>query len=250
MTAKASNGHSIPENRTGVMTSPELTRELIAGAKEGKPTSKGDASAAIAEQNSSYADAQGALGSPPRAAMGAAGAAKGEKAAAAAMPVLLDMLSDRVAFERGGTRLYESLIRKAETSGVAAPMIKDLKHIYREELEHFLMLSDMVTALGGDPTVQSPSADVSGVVSHGVMQVVADPRTTFVQSLQAILTAELTDNDGWQMLKEFFAAQGYEAEAKKCAKALEEEQEHLVKVRTWIKALLQSESEPAMRTAH
>lgn len=248
MTAKASNGHSVPENRTGVMTSPELTRELIAGAKEGKPTSTGDASA-IAEQNSSYADAQGALGSPPRSAIGA-GDAKGEKAAAAAMPVLLDMLSDRLAFERGGTRLYESLIRKAEASGVAAAMIKDLKHIYSEELDHFLMLSDMATALGGDPTVQSPSADVSGVISHGVMQVVADPRTTFVQSLQAILTAELTDNDGWQMLKEFFAAQGYEAEAKKCAKALEEEQDHLVKVRTWIKALLQSESEPVMRTAH
>lgn len=246
MTAKATNGRSIPENRTGVMTSPDLTRELIAGAKEGKPTSKGDASA-IAEQNSGYADAQGALGSPPRGAMGAA---KGEKAAAAAMPVLLDMLSDRLAFERGGTRLYESLIRKAEANGVAAAMIKDLKHIYSEELEHFLMLSDMATALGGDPTVQSPSADVSGVVSHGVMQVVADPRTTFVQSLQAILTAELTDNDGWQMLKEFFAAQGYEAEAKMCAKALEEEQEHLVKVRTWIKALLQSESETATRTAH
>lgn len=245
MTAKTSNGHSVPENRTGVMTSPELTRELIAGANEGKPTSKGDASA-IAEQNGSYADAQGALGSSPRGTV----AAKGEKAAAAAMPVLLDMLSDRVAFERSGTRLYESLIRKAEASDVAAPMIKDLKHIYSEELEHFLMLSDMVTALGGDPTVLSPSADVSGVVSHGVMQVVADPRTTFVQSLQAILTAELTDNDGWQMLKEFFAAQGYEAEAKKCAKALEEEQEHLVKIRTWIKALLQSESEPAMRTAH
>lgn len=247
MSTKATNGRSVPENRTGVMTSPDLTRELIAGAKEGKPTSKGDASA-IAEQNSSYADAQGALGSAPRGTTGAS--AKGEKAAAAAMPVLLDMLSDRVAFERGGTRLYESLIRKAEASGVAAVMIKDLKHIYSEELEHFLMLSDMVTSLGGDPTVQSPSADVSGVISHGVMQVVADPRTTFVQSLQAILTAELTDNDGWQMLKEFFAAQGYEAEAKKCAKALEEEQEHLVKVRTWIKALLQSESEPVMRTAH
>lgn len=245
MTAKASNGHSVPENRTGVMTSPELTRELIAGAKEGKPTSKGDTNA-IAEQSSSYANAQGALGSPPRSAVGA----KGEKAAAAAMPVLLDMLGDRIAFERGGTRLYESLIRKAETSGVAAPMIKDLKHILSEELEHFLMLSEIITALGGDATLQTPSADVSGVISHGVMQVVADPRTTFLQSLQAILSAELTDNDGWQMLKEFFAAQGYEAEAKKCAKALEEEQEHLVKVRTWIKALLQSESEPAMRTAH
>lgn len=245
MTAKSTNGHAIPGNRTGVMTSPDLTRELIAGAKEGKPTSKGDANN-LAEQNSRYADAQGALGSQPSGTM----VPKGEKAAAAAMPVLLDMLSDRVAFERSGTRLYESLIRKAEMSGLASGMIKDLRHIYDEELAHFLMLSDMVTALGGDPTVQSPSADVSGVVSHGVMQVVADPRTTFVQSLQAILTAELTDNDGWQMLKEFFAAQGFEAEAKKCAKALEEEQEHLVKVRTWIKALLQSESEPAGRTAH
>lgn len=243
MTARATARPFIPMNRSGVMTSPELSRELIQGAAAGKPTSQGDASA-LADAARTYADANGQLGSPPQSVQPAT---DGNAAKAGAMPVLLDLLGDRLAFERGGTRLYEALIRKAQLSGVGADIMKDLQHIYSEELEHFSLLQDIVTKIGGDATVQTPAADISGVISHGVMQVVADPRTTFVQCLQAVLSAELTDNDGWQMLTEFFVAQGYKEFAQQCTKALESEQEHLVKVRTWVKALLQAEAEPPRR---
>lgn len=235
----AGNGNFTRHNRTGAMTSPELTRESIEGAQKGRPTSQGNADA-MAAPLSTYSDAQGALGSQPQAPT-----ASGAKGGTQTLTVLFDLLGDRIAFERGGARLYESLIRKAQLAGIGADIVKDLEHIYREELAHFTMLEAMITRLGGDATVQTPSADVSGVIAHGVMQVVADPRTTFVQCLHAILSAELTDNDGWQMLKDFFAAQGYTEQAQQCAQALAEEQEHLVKVRAWIKALLQTEAAPA-----
>jgi ABC-type phosphate/phosphonate transport system substrate-binding protein len=63
--------------------------------------------------------------------------------------------------------------------------------------------------LGGDATVQTPSADVAGVISHGVSQIMSDPRTTVAQSLQAVLTAELADNDGWQMLQDLTEQLGH-----------------------------------------
>ena len=239
MTAKSDNRQFIAMNRSGVMTAPELSRELIQGAQAGKPTSAGDAGA-LTEALTAYANAQGQFGSLP--SVQATSGADAAKVSATAL--LLDLLGDRLAFERGGTRLYEALIRKAQLSGVKADIMKDLQHIYSEELEHFILLQGIITQMGGDATVQTPAADVSGVIAHGVMQVVADPRTSFVQSLQAILSAELTDNDGWQMLTEFFIAQGYKEFAQQCTKALEEEQEHLLKVRTWIKALLAADASP------
>ena len=80
------------------------------------------------------------------------------------------------------------------------PTIKQLQTIGEQELSHFLLLQRVVTDLGGDPTVQSPSADVATVASLGILQVIVDPRTSLTQCLQVLLTAELPDNDGWQLL--------------------------------------------------
>ena len=49
-------------------------------------------------------------------------------------------------------------------------------------------------------TAQTPCADVSATASMGIVQVLTDPRTTLAQCLNALLTAELTDNAGWELL--------------------------------------------------
>ena len=87
----------------------------------------------------------------------------------------------------------------------------------------------------------APSADVAGVLSHGVMQVVSDPRTTIPQTLQAMLTAELVDNDGWQMLQDLAAELGQDDLEEQCRRAYEEEQEHLEKVRDWLTSMTMDE---------
>ena len=61
-------------------------------------------------------------------------------------------------------------------------------------------LANVKYTMGADPTAETPSADVIGVASQGLLQVITDPRTTLSQSLEAMLTAELTDNDGWETL--------------------------------------------------
>jgi rubrerythrin len=158
---------------------------------------------------------------------------------------LLDKLGERLAFERQGTRLYEAFLQKCESlnlENASGPSAEELRHICDEELEHFHMLQNAITALGGDATVQTPSADVAGVLSHGVMQVVSDPRTTIPQTLQAMLTAELVDNDGWQMLQDIAAELGQDDLEEQCRKAYEEEQEHLEKVRDWLTSMTMDEA--------
>jgi rubrerythrin len=232
-------------NRTGIMTNPELSAELIQGAKETIPSSEGDGEQ-IAANRAEYLSEALPIGSPPLPLPnGEDGAEEALAEQLGGLPVLLDKLGERLAFERQGTRLYEALVHKCESMEMqddAGPTVEELKHICEEELQHFRLLQKAITALGGDATVMTPSADIAGVLSHGVVQIVSDPRTTIAQTLQAMLTAELADNDGWQMLQELAAEVGQTDLEEQCQKAFEEEQEHLEKVRGWLSAMTLDEA--------
>ncbi len=150
--------------------------------------------------------------------------------------MLLDKLGARLAFERSGVRLYEALARKrnAIESELMEPTVEELQELRDEELEHMRMLEDCITELGGDPTMVTPAADISGTINAGVLKVVADPRTTIPQCLEAALTAELVDNDCWGVLIALMKLQGMDEDLEAFNEALAEEQEHLAKVRQWI----------------
>jgi rubrerythrin len=228
-------------NRTGIMTNPELSIEMIEGAKQTVPSSQGDATE-LAAVKAEYVEEAVPIGSSP---VMVEVSENGENVGQFdGLAVLLDKLGERLAFERQGTRLYEAFLQKCESlnlDSASAPSAEELRHICEEELEHFHLLQNAITTLGGDATVQTPSADVAGVLSHGVMQVVSDPRTTIPQTLQAMLTAELVDNDGWQMLQDLAAELGQDDLEEQCRRAYEEEQEHLEKVRDWLTSMTMDE---------
>ena len=209
-------------NRTGVLIAPELAQELLQGVEEFSPEATLDQSEAE-ELRAVYVREGLPIGSFP----------EGEDAA---MTALLDKLSSRLAFERSGVRLYEALMRKrrAAEDALPEPSLNDLQHIRDEELKHMQMLEQCIIELGGDPTVVSPSADIGATMTMGVLQVVADPRTTISQCLEAILAAELLDNDCWGVLTKMVEDQGMEDELAAFEEAVAEEQEHLEKVRGWI----------------
>jgi len=54
------------------------------------------------------------------------------------------------------------------------------------------------------------------------------------QCLQVMLTAELTDNDGWQLLIQLADSLGYEDMKAEFETAHANEEEHLVNVRNWL----------------
>jgi bacterioferritin (cytochrome b1) len=173
--------------------------------------------------------------------------------------LFLDKLGERLAFERTGTRLYDALLLKyravqEDDPQVLAPVeiegrgIEEaeqaLMRIRAEELEHFNLLCEAMRSLGGDPTAQTPCADVTAVASSGLMQVLNDPRTTLAQCLNTMLTAELTDNAAWELLIRLADEAGETELAGQFLAALGQEQEHLEMVQAWLNALLIDQPAP------
>lgn len=159
--------------------------------------------------------------------------------------VLIDKLGERLAFERSGTRLYEALIVKCRGAAGDAKVnisIEQLLHIHGEEARHFKLLCDAMEQLGADPTAQTPSADTVGVASMGIMQVLTDPRTTIPQCLNAMLTAELADNAGWELLIRLADEIGQVEMAAKFGEALKSEEEHLAIIKQLLQDAVLSEA--------
>ena len=219
-------------NRTGMQTAPDLAEELIEGASNAAPSSEGGPEE-IAEVRAEYIAEGFPIGSMPMVPASEEADADEDEIG---MAVFLDKLSERLAFERTGTRLYEALYNKCETLGetMPGPTLEDIEHIGREEFEHFQLLNRTIGELGGDPTVESPCADVASVMSMGILQVLTDPRTSMAQCLQAMLTAELTDNDSWRLLIQLADNLGYPELKAEFETALANEATHLENVRTWV----------------
>lgn len=221
-------------NRTGIGMSPIDSQQMIDAAQATPPSSQGDASA-LAALDSAYIEEAEPVGSVPLpGTLKGAAQATLNKLAGKNPEVLIDKLGERLAFERTGTRLYDYLINKCETtqadSGIS---IDTLRRFRREEAQHFKLVAKALESLGADPTAQTPGADVGAVASSGVLQVLSDPRTSVPQSLEAILTAELVDNAGWELLFKLAGQMGlYDMETEFRA-ALMEEENHLMQIRQW-----------------
>lgn len=231
------------KNRTGIAMSPMDGKAVVEGAKEAIPSSSGDRHTQDTLKVP-YLEEKASIGSvpPPGSLKGAAKTAlkmiQGEKAT-----VLVDKLAERLAFERTGTRLYEAVIAKAELlAEKSGPRIDELEKIHNEELRHFHMIKGYIEDLGGDPTAVTPSADVVGVASSGLLKVITDPRTTLPQSLEALLVAELTDNDGWSTLIKLAESFNQEEMAADFRKALTAEERHLTQVRSWLSSHIKAEA--------
>lgn len=240
------NELEIGKNRTGIDLSPIDKKLLLEAAEATIPSMPGDESL-IEETRAEYLDEGETIGSmpPPMTIQGATftmvEAVTGTNATA-----LLDKLGERLAFERTGARLYSALLVKFDASEPlpGGPTRAELEQIQREEVEHFEMLRDAMLSLGADPTAITPSADVAAVSSMGLIQVIGDPRMTFKQSLEAILVAELVDNDCWTVLTALTLSAGHDQLAKRFEKALTEEARHLLNVRTWVKNATLGEAKP------
>jgi rubrerythrin len=209
---------TLGRNRTGVQMSPADASQMQQAA-EALPADTESAEYGLASLRRPYIEESEGLGSVPLAGTmkGAAKstlqALKGDKA-----HVLIDKLGERLAFERSGVRLYESLLGKCEAEPAALP-------------------EGALREIGADPTAQTPCADLVGVEGMGLMQAMGDPRTSLLQSLHVVLDAEVLDHAGWELLIQLARAMGQEAMAERFQHALAQEDEHLQEVRRWVEEL-------------
>jgi len=150
--------------------------------------------------------------------------------------VFLDKLGERLGFERSGVRLYDGLLAKYDALGSydGGPTRELLSEFREDELRHFHVLKSALESLGADPTAITPSANVASVEAMGIVQVINDPRTTLVQSLHAILVAELADTEGWELLIELATKLGHDGMGDDFRDAGRAEERHLAHVRQWV----------------
>lgn len=217
-------------NHTGVATHEDRTEEMVEGTLVFRPSSTGTTVAddAVRIDYARQSDELG-LGSVPPPT---------EAAADDRTALMLDKLGERLAFERTGVRLYEALVSKHEAFGghPGGPTRDELLEILNDEHRHFSMLVEVVEGVGGDPTAVTPAADVVGTVAMGVVKVITDHRTTLLQSLEAILVAELADRDGWSLLVELARELGDDDMVAQFVHAEQAEIRHVARVRAWIRA--------------
>ncbi|MEX1057247.1 MAG: ferritin-like domain-containing protein [Natronospirillum sp.] len=188
----------------------------------------------------SYLEDADPLGSVP-----IPGTAKGtvksalKKATGKRPEVFFNKLGERLAYERSGVRIYEQLIAKCEygdRAGRAETQIplERLKEFRDQEAEHFLLVVNAMHILGADPTAVTPDADMMGLGASGLMKVIADPRTSVSQSMEAMLAIELTDNAAWELLIKLAEDMGLTDMVQDFSHALKQEQVHLTQVRQWV----------------
>jgi hypothetical protein len=248
-------------NRTGAAINPKGIESMLKAVNDLSPPVPVSTLYIDIERQRYIAEADSVGSIPPPAEK--RHASKKSGASDLTLGILFDKLGERIAFERTGARLYGALITKSlalvNAGDAALPPVSDilestvpdsgsalaaesaldtLRRIRSEELQHFHMLCEVVVELGGDPTAQTPSADVTAAASMGLMQVLTDPRTTLAQCLTTILTAELTDNAGWELLSELAETAGQTQWLDSFAQALAAEQQHLLIVQGWLKSLV------------
>jgi hypothetical protein len=216
------------ENRT-VRNTGDFVERMIEGTREFGPTSKGSAHD-IADVRIDYAREGEPIGHLPRRV-------PDEDALAA---LFVDKLGERLAFERAGVRLYDALLSKHEAYGGfdGGPSHDELGRLRSEELAHVQILTTAMKRLDADPTAMTPSADTTLTAGAGLGHVLTDPRTTLVQSLEAILIAELADHECWEALVELADTAGHADLAEAFKVALSDETRHLEQVRSWVGAAL------------
>jgi rubrerythrin len=246
----STEGTEIGRNRTGLQASPQLSKEMNDVVL---PVAAATATAsALNEVRLMYIREADPLGSIPSPA-----AAKGVIKPAAKLlqgqrpQVFVDKLAERLAYERGGTRLYDAVIAKvkAHEGELPAASLQEVIEIRDEEAGHAALIRTCLEQLGADPTAQTPSADLVGVATAGFLQAAADPRTTLAQTLQVALAAELVDVASWEMLIMMAERMAQDGMAKRFREALVRENDHLAKVRGWCESLSLTGAEPGERTA-
>jgi bacterioferritin (cytochrome b1) len=240
---------ALGHNRTGMQMSPLQSEALLNAAREAQSLAdvtepEQPEALLMSEVRREYVNEAEALGSvpPPGTVTGAlksgAGMLTGKR-----LQVLIDKVAERLAYERGGTRLYDAALVKVTALAAGTPVsLERVKQIRNQEVEHAELLRQALVDLGADPTAQTPCADLVGVQSMGLLQAVADPRTSLVQTLSTLLAAELIDVASWELLSRLARSMGHEDLSDRFDHALEQENEHLKTVAGWYEGLLTSDA--------
>lgn len=150
---------------------------------------------------------------------------------------VIDLLNERLVFERAGVKLYDAIVQNMQKSKnpEVGRMLPTMKEHRGHEKEHEEWLEEQIRSLGGDAHGHTEMGDLITVESAGIERVVTTDQD-LVHQLHGLLTAELVDNAGWELLLELADEAGDDAARREMRKRAHHEEEHLIFVRRAIVA--------------
>ncbi len=156
---------------------------------------------------------------------------------------LVDLLHERLTFERTSVKLYDRIL--AQMAASEDPQILrmlDTMQAYRdEEAEHQAWLEEQIQALGGDVNGESEMSRLVAEESRGIEQIILREDVALQHLFHALMAAELVDNAGWDLLTAL-AEEADDDEALDCfALRQAEEEDHLEYLRQTLSRYAESQ---------
>jgi rubrerythrin len=150
---------------------------------------------------------------------------------------VIDLLNERLVFERAGVKLYDAILQnmKRSSSPDVARMLPTMQEHREQEKEHEEWLEEQIRRLGGDAHATTEMGELVTAESAGVEKVVTTDQN-LVHQMHALLTAELVDNAGWELLLELADDADDDEARREFRMRAHHEQEHLIFVRRAIVA--------------
>jgi bacterioferritin (cytochrome b1) len=155
---------------------------------------------------------------------------------------VIDLLSERLAFERAGVKLYDAILERMRASGdpQIQRMLEQMQEHREDEKRHEEWLEEQIRGLGGDAHAPSEKSILVQAESQGIEHVIErDP--LLPHDFHALLVAELADNAGWDLLVQLADEVGDRDAKKEFKKRLHEEEEHLLFVRKAVEQFAKQE---------
>jgi hypothetical protein len=226
-------------NRTGVRAASQRAKELRQATDSCQPTPPGD-TFAVRSERLRWLKTSPPVGSPPQAGGRLRPLSPARRAHER---VLLDVLGERLGQARTFARLQELARLHLEAHGPSAetPPLEGLEELRRQTLVHLDVVREAITQAGGDATQLTPSARVHATAASGLLQVVADPRTSVRHVLEMLLIASLTDNAGWEVLVPLLRESGHREQAERFEEAHRTAAFQLATLRGWLERNLGGE---------
>ncbi|MDC0713234.1 DUF892 family protein [Stigmatella sp. ncwal1] len=115
---------------------------------------------------------------------------------------LVDLLQERLTFERTSVKLYDRVLSLMASSGEAQvhAMLDTMQAHRDEEAEHQEWLEEQIRALGGDVNGETELSRLVTAEARGIEQVILAQEPQLPHLFHALMAAELVDNAGWDLL--------------------------------------------------
>jgi rubrerythrin len=115
---------------------------------------------------------------------------------------LKDFLSEMLAVETGGVKLYQKALNDLQHSE-----LKEKLTIFLHQTErHVELCAEMLTAVAGDSEYRSPGAHAADHKANGLISTRVPSRLMELNNLENLVLAETKDHWNWEMLASIITA--------------------------------------------